>query len=173
MSSTIYYKNLGTAIKMHRIKAGISRKELAMLLNVTPSLIAKWENNYRTPKNLLEPLCKFLFISPEELYESCKYNPNKRYRFTGDTVFVILGALSIGGLIYSLVSLIMLFCFEYEITNIIDNNENKIVQYFKLTIESDLKFYSATSLIALIIFIIVILAISFFVFKKSRKNRKK
>lgn len=68
------YKTLGDALKFHREKMGLSRQDVAKLLNVTASLVAKWEGNLRSCKNRLPELCKYYHVPIEELLMSYKYS---------------------------------------------------------------------------------------------------
>lgn len=76
-------KKTGRAIKFYREKIGLSRMDLSKLLNVTASLIAKWENGERSPRVNIEKLCKFLCVTKEEIFyfedESDKNSPDKLY----------------------------------------------------------------------------------------------
>jgi transcriptional regulator with XRE-family HTH domain len=64
--------NLGEIIKKARLKQGLSQRDLARMMEVTPSLISRWESNKRTPEtfdllrlaNLLK-IGRFLFVSSE------------------------------------------------------------------------------------------------------------
>lgn len=76
-------KKTGRAIKFYREKLGLSRMDLSKLLNVTASLIAKWENGERSPRVNIDKLCKFLCVTKEEIFyfedESDKNSPDKLY----------------------------------------------------------------------------------------------
>lgn len=56
-------------IKELRNKAKLSQNELALRLNVSPKTISKWETGKGYPDiSILEPLCKELDISLDELF---------------------------------------------------------------------------------------------------------
>ena len=82
------YKTLGDALKFHRKKMYLSREDVAKLLNVTPSLVAKWETNERSPRDRIHELCKYYRVSFEELLMSCKYS-KKALRTQEETLMII------------------------------------------------------------------------------------
>ena len=54
---------IGVAIEEHRMKKGLSKRELASMLNVTYQDVSKWENvpNFMGIIAYLKTNCKFIF----------------------------------------------------------------------------------------------------------------
>ena len=172
--STIY-KNIGLAIRHYRIKADLSRKELANLLNVTPSLIAKWENNSRAPKSRLEEICKYLYITPEDLFNSCNYKKRKLFnRSIGEIIFFLLGILSLGVLFYSIGGFLFTEIFFNKLSelkeanNIYSNSKYENNYYF-----SFINLYSILSIASVIVLFLLFVSTFLFECIKSRKAENK
>lgn len=172
--STIY-KNIGLAIRHYRIKADLSRKELANLLNVTPSLIAKWENNSRAPKSRLEEICKYLYITPEDLFNSCNYKKRKLFnRSIGEIIFFLLGILSLGVLFYSIGGFLFTEIFFSEMDKLKElNNIESDGIYENLYYYSLINLYSVLAISS--VTLLFLLFVSTFLFEciKSRKAENK
>ena len=169
------YKNIGLAIRHYRIKADLSRKELANLLNVTPSLIAKWESNSRAPKSRLEEICKYLYITPEDLFGSCNYKKHKLInKSLSDVIFYLLGVISLCALFYSITALIVMRIFFERIEYLKESNgilEN--FSYEKVYQVSMLNHYSFLLIISIIVFMLNFIFIFIFDEIKSRKAENK
>lgn len=172
--STIY-KNIGLAIRHYRIKADLSRKELANLLNVTPSLIAKWENNSRAPKSRLEEICKYLYITPEDLFNSCNYKKRKLFnRSIGEIIFNLLCVLSFFVMFYSIAALIVLEVHFNEMEalknslEIFNKTHNTTIYYHSL-----LNSYSILLIISVFSLLLIYIIYNIFEEIKSRKAEKK
>ena len=171
----VMYKNIGLAIRHYRIKADLSRKDLANLLNVTPSLIAKWENNSRAPKNRIEEICKYLYISPEELFNSCNYKKKKFIdRPLSEILFFVFGVLSLSVLFYSITALIMtniFFTKIYTLKEIIDVNSD--IGYEKMYYFSLINLYSVLLVLSLIALVLAFIFIFLFEKIKSKNAEEK
>lgn len=62
--------NLGNKLKAHRIRLGISQKELADKVGLTPSFISQMENNQISPSlNSFMQICGALDISPVSVWQ--------------------------------------------------------------------------------------------------------
>lgn len=62
-------KNISKNITKCREGAGLSQKELALLLNVTPSRVSNWEQGANCPTiDMLFKLCKILNVSINDVY---------------------------------------------------------------------------------------------------------
>ena len=172
--STIY-KNIGLAIRHYRIKADLSRKELANLLNVTPSLIAKWENNSRAPKSRLEEICKYLYITPEDLFNSCNYKKLKLInKSLSDAIFYLLGVISLCVVFYSIAALIVMRIFFERIEHLKESNVILVnFNYENVYLGSMMNHYSFLLIISIIIFMLNFIFIFIFEEIKSRKAENK
>lgn len=62
-------KNISKNITKCREGAGLSQKELALLLNITPSRVSNWEQGSNCPTiDMLFELCKILDVSINDIY---------------------------------------------------------------------------------------------------------
>lgn len=62
-------KNISKNITKCREGAGLSQKELALLLNITPSRVSNWEQGSNCPTiDMLLELCKILDVSINDIY---------------------------------------------------------------------------------------------------------
>lgn len=128
---TKLYKSIGDALKYHRERMGLSRLDVAKLLNVTPSLVAKWEGNLRSCKNRLPELCKYYHITQEELLLSCKYS-KREFRSREEKINIldkrctILCWLSLGLMVFVLSAIITLHFIWRDITIYSDLFESQI-----------------------------------------------
>lgn len=62
-------KNISKNIVKYREKAGLSQKELANLLKITPSRISNWEQGANCPTiDILFDVCKILNVSINDIY---------------------------------------------------------------------------------------------------------
>lgn len=64
---------LGESLRYYRRRLGISSKDLADKLHVSPSLVYKWEENERVPHESIDDLCKYLHIQKEDLFFKDKH----------------------------------------------------------------------------------------------------
>lgn len=62
-------KNISTNITKYREQAGLSQKELAQQLGITPSRISNWEQGANCPTiDILFEVCKALHVSINDIY---------------------------------------------------------------------------------------------------------
>ena len=168
------YKSLGDALKFHRERMGLSRLDVAKLLNVTPSLVAKWEGNLRSCKNRLPELCKYYHITQEELLMSCKYS-KREFRSKEEKLNLldkrctILCWLSLALMIFVLSSLVTLHLIWEDVTTSKDLIENQI-KY--LTIINRFKVIRwhllGLVILSVILFVTNILIESIIIYKKQK-----
>ena len=72
---------LGSLIRQHRAKMGMTLRELAVKVGCVPSFLSEVENGLRAaPKDtvILEKIAKTLSIEPQRVYESAKNDQTRR-----------------------------------------------------------------------------------------------
>ena len=168
------YKSLGDALKFHRERMGLSRLDVAKLLNVTPSLVAKWEGNLRSCKNRLPELCKYYHITQEELLMSCKYS-KKEFRSKEEKLNLldkrctILCWLSLALMIFVLSSLVTLHFLLREV-NLNDEFISSPIKYFIVNnIFRVIKWHlQYLVVLSVVLFVVNILIESIIIYKKQK-----
>lgn len=69
--------NFGNFVCFLREKKGLTQRELAQILDITPAAVSKWENGASKPRlDMLFRLAEILEVTPEELMAGC-YLPNE------------------------------------------------------------------------------------------------
>ncbi len=99
-------EKIGNFIADLRKEKGLTQKELAHKLNVTDKAISKWETGRCMPDySLMEPLCKILGISLNELLQGEKIKPDLLVSVTDKNIkMTIKKIINLKNLVRSLIS---------------------------------------------------------------------
>ena len=70
--------DLGSQIRRYRKRAGMSQKDLAFQLSISPTRLYNWESNRNEPSiDYLKDICEALNITPDDLLDT--YLDNEKY----------------------------------------------------------------------------------------------
>ncbi len=165
-------KKTGRAIKFYREKIGLSRMDLSKLLNVTASLIAKWENGERSPRVNIEKLCKFLCVTKEEIFyfedESDKNSPDKLYYEKYKKSF-IFSLVSVTLMVFSLA---MIYTTRLFTSGFSKFEEYTISSYNLNIIEAKASLFIKIGIVSFVLGIVLLIVVIIFSIRAAKKRRR-